>query len=357
MFEVAAPVGQAYIVAIASREPFDQLPWYLRPFNAQAEGVGYVGGPENEEEGITAEGRIVGDPFVAMEKIRRRVLAQDDDPDAFATGYATYYVHNEVRYPRYLCYDCHRPGRWAWWDGFDPYYTHCSVFDFRVNWGWGWGPSYWFGTVPYYCYVVRHTCPPYYQPYIGTNIWFSSWDGWGRWSRLWGDHLVRFKSDPPAGYTPPSRYRDGSGRAGNPRPPGFLATDYRNGGRQPRMVTGRNYEARRGDMAPRDEGSVRGRAAGGGVSYRPRADRTPGRQQGDSYEASGGTRGGGMRERGARPAPGVERTPRDEAPAPRVIRPRDTAPPEHKPREESSRSGERRAQPTPAQQPPDARGG
>ena len=40
--------------------------------------------------------------------IRRRVLADPQDPDAFGTSYATYYVHNEVRYPRYLCYDCHR---------------------------------------------------------------------------------------------------------------------------------------------------------------------------------------------------------------------------------------------------------
>ena len=30
------------------------------------------------------------------------------------------------------CNDCHRPGAWAWWDGFDPYYTHCSVVDFSV---------------------------------------------------------------------------------------------------------------------------------------------------------------------------------------------------------------------------------
>jgi hypothetical protein len=42
---VQEPVGQCYIVAIASMAPFDSLPWYLRPYNAQAEAVGYVGAP------------------------------------------------------------------------------------------------------------------------------------------------------------------------------------------------------------------------------------------------------------------------------------------------------------------------
>ena len=86
----------------------------------------------------------------------------DDDPndrDDFATTYTSYYVHERVRYPRYMCYDCHRPGYWQWWDGFDPYYSTCSVFDFRVNWGWAWGPTYWFNAVPYYVYIVRHDCP------------------------------------------------------------------------------------------------------------------------------------------------------------------------------------------------------
>src|SRR5262245_58446199 len=159
-----ASVGQCYIVAIASRDRFKDFPWYLRPYDMQAEQVGYQGQP-NDEEGITNEGRIVGDPFVAMERIRRRVVASPDDPEAFATGYTTYYVHEQVKYPRYLCYDCHRPGHWAWWSGFDPYYTTCSVFDVRVNWGWYWGPTYWFGFVPYYCYVPRYNCPPYYRPY------------------------------------------------------------------------------------------------------------------------------------------------------------------------------------------------
>src|SRR5207237_4509879 len=144
---VQGPVGQGFLVAIASREPFQAMPWYLRPYNAQAEEIGYQGRPddENDEDGVTAEGKIVGDPFVAMERIRRRVLAEPEDEESFATAYTSYYVHQAVRYPRYICYDCHRPNQWAWWDGFDPYYATCSVMDFRVNWSWAWGPAYWYG--------------------------------------------------------------------------------------------------------------------------------------------------------------------------------------------------------------------
>ena len=140
---VEKSTGEAYVVALASHQPFDHLPWYLRPYNAQADEVGYVNRPneDTDEEGVTEDGRIVGDPQVAIERIRRDVLRDPADTDDFATAYTTYYVHEQVRYPRYICYDCHRPNHWAWWDGFDPYYSHCSVVDFRVNWSWGWGPT------------------------------------------------------------------------------------------------------------------------------------------------------------------------------------------------------------------------
>ncbi|HEY3215633.1 MAG TPA: DUF4384 domain-containing protein [Candidatus Eisenbacteria bacterium] len=220
---VQGPVGEGYIVAIASREAFRELPWFLRPYDSQAEGIGYEGGPGEQEEGITAEGRVVGDPFVAMERIRRRVLASPEDPGSFASAYTAYYVHHEVRYPRYLCYDCHRPHQWAWWDGYDPYYATCSVFDFRVNWGWYWGPSYWFGSVPYYYYVYRYDCPPRYRVYNTGRTCYSSWDGWRRWRTLWGSRLTRYKSDPPSGYVPPSKFRNGGVWGdGKPAPPGFL---------------------------------------------------------------------------------------------------------------------------------------
>jgi len=310
---VQGPVGEGYVVAIASREPFADLPWYLRPRNAQAEALGYDD-EQRDEEGITPEGRIVGDPFVAMEKVRRAVLQDPTDGDAFSSAYTTYYVHQEVQYPRYLCYDCHRPGYWSWWDGFDPYYTTCSVFTFRVNAGWWWGPSYWFGAVPYYVYAYRPDCPPRYRPYYTAGYRYSSWDGWRRWQSLWGGTLRRFKSPPPAGYVPPPSAKDSQWtRLVRPRPPGFMpahqgdAADSRSGAglrreRHPWPGMGGDTRTPRdvgngsGDRAPRgggDAGDGSGRANGGW--QRERQPRDPG--QGRMAPTPRGNDGGQGRER------------------------------------------------------------
>jgi hypothetical protein len=98
---VQGPVGQGYVVAIASRSAFKDLPWYLRPYDEQAEELGYQHTEADDQSGVTAEGRIVGDPFVAMERIRRAVLMSPDDADQFSEAYTSYYVHSAVRYPRY----------------------------------------------------------------------------------------------------------------------------------------------------------------------------------------------------------------------------------------------------------------
>ncbi len=342
---VEGPVGQCYVVAIVARDRFRELPWYLRPYDMQAEHVGYEG-MRDDEEGITSEGRIVGDPFVAMERIRRRVLSGPDDADAFASSYATYYVHDVVRHPRYLCYDCHRPGRWAWWPGFDPYYTSCSVFDFRINWGWGWGPGYWFGYVPYYYYVVRPNCPPRYLPYFQGHFRYSSWDGWRRWRSLWGSRLVRYKTDPPAGYVPPSRYPDrGAWRDGKSAPPGFIVTDARKGrsGLRGPLVIGRNYEARPREPEPR-EGAAAVRRPGAG---RPAVGPMPGREAVDERQGWRPARDADSRERGIPPPRGGDPRrydpPREASPrelprgewAPRHEKPREVVTPRYeKPHEE-----------------------
>jgi hypothetical protein len=237
------PTGQGYIVAIASEYRFRDLPWYLRPYDAQAEEMGYDGDPD-EDSGVTAEGRIVGDPFVAMERIRRAVLDEPEDEESFATAYTGYFIGHEVRYPRYLCYDCHRPGYWSWWSGFDPYYTRCNVFDFRVNWGWSWGHSYWTGHVPYYVFVYRTDCPPRYRLYNSRGVRHSSWDGWPRWRTLWGGPLRRYKTDPP-----PRTAFDPSQRWPKDRtPPGYLA----GGGRQFRGGIARDPRVR--DLGDRGAG-------------------------------------------------------------------------------------------------------
>ena len=243
---VESATGQGFLVALLSNRPFRDMPWYLRPYDMQAEELGYEG-EINEDDGVTRDGKIVGDPFVAMERIRRAVLEDPEDEDGFGTSYATYYVHERVKYPRYLCNDCHRPERWAWWDGFDPYYTTCSVFTFRVNWGWYWGPSYWFGTVPYYYYVIRNDCPPHYQMYASHGS-YSSWNGWTTWSRVMGASTTRYKSPPPPGYTPPDKFGDGSGTSARRGAPGLMA------GREVAMGRNGGGRVRTGDVRTREGG-------------------------------------------------------------------------------------------------------
>jgi hypothetical protein len=327
--------GEAYLVALASEEPFDDMPWYLRPYDARSEGVDYEGVPDQDEQGVTSEGRIVGDPFVAMERIRRRVLRSPEDPGSFGTSYTSYYVHERVRYPRYLCYDCHRPNRWAWWDGFDPYYSTCSVVDFRINWGWSWGPGYWFGNTPYWCYVMRSDCPPRWR-HGWNDPWYSSWDGYPRWTTIWGGPLVRYKSPPPPGYVPPSKYDDPNRWRGGarPLPPGFLAGDPDRGRYRPAVPIGRNREARDPD----------GSTPGVGRTARPGADRMPGREVRPGGEDS---RQGDpvMRpRRDARPQPSGPARGDDGARAPRQER-RESPAPAAQPHEE------KHSQPAPAPAP------
>jgi hypothetical protein len=304
---VERSTGEGYIVAIASRRPFRDLPWYLRPYDPQAEGNGYEG-REDEEDGFDRDGNVVGDPMVAMERIRRRVLDRPSDTDDFATSYSSYYVGHEVRYPRYLCADCHRAGQWAWWDGFDPYYTRCSVFDFRVNWNWCWGPCIWTGYQPYFFYCVRPDCPPRYTAW-NHDRW-SSWDGRQTWTNLWGNHLTRYKTPPPTGYVPPPSATPGGRPVRTPvdfRPPGYLPplVDANRGGRGFRTPMPGGRVGTDGDVQRGSRGSDPPR-------------RTP----------SGGDWG----RPGARPAPSL-RPPRDEEPreTPRTEQPR------REPRQETPR--------------------
>jgi len=223
------PTGEGYVVALLSRDPFKDLPWYLRPFDAQAQGAGYQGDTPPEEQGVTSDGRIVGDPFVAMERIRRRVLQYPDDEASFATSYTTFYVHEQVKYPRYLCDDCHRPSQWSWWPDYDPYYATCTAFTFRVNWGWYWGPAYWTGYVPYWVYVPAPTCPP---GIVTPGITYSSWLGWNKWNAMWGSRMVRHETTAPAAYVGPSHFTSAgrvAGVQGRMVPPGYVTADVRSG--------------------------------------------------------------------------------------------------------------------------------
>lgn len=318
---VEQETGQGFLVAVASEFPFRDLPWFLRPFDPQAASVGYEDAPGDgdREEGFDEQGRVVGDPYVAMERIRRRVMDDPGDTEAFASAYTTYYVHEQVRYPRYLCNDCHRPNQWAWWPGYDPYYANCSVFDFRVNWSWYWGPHIWTAYVPYYYYVVRTDCPPRYRPWVGNRNRFSAWDGWDRWSNLWGGQLRRFKpASAPVGYTPPPPRgmiwkgpgtppghvpKDVQRQTKSPgtRPTAWLTREAGNGQPvwkdAPRVQQeGRNRPERSGDAVTRKGGSDR-------PVWRPAQDGRPDRGQPTREREQWRPSGDSQRERGERVRP------------------------------------------------------
>ena len=255
---VGDKTGQGFLVAVASREPFRELPWFLRPYDPQAEELGYDR-ERRDEEGFDEDGRVVGDPYVAMERIRRIVLGRANDEDSFVSSYASYYVGHEVRYPRYICNDCHRPGKWRWWNDFDPYYSNCSVVDFRVNWSWNWGPQLWSAYVPYYYYVVRSDCPPRYSHWYDDRSRWSSWDGYNRWNDLWGGNITRYKpATPPQGYIPPPKIR-----SSDPGyvPPGYLVNRVgKRGGPGEPLPIGRNRPSVDEDRRPADRGRGTDRA-------------------------------------------------------------------------------------------------
>lgn len=336
---VGDKTGQGYLVAIASREPFRELPWFLRPYDPQAEELGYDR-ETRDEEGFDEDGKVVGDPYVAMERIRRVVLGRANDEDLFSSSYTSYYVGHEVRYPRYICNDCHRPGRWTWWNDFDPYYTNCSVFDFRVNWNWTWGPHLWTSYVPYYYYVVRVDCPPRYHGWYNDRSRWSSWDGWGRWNNLWGGNLTRHKPPtPPPGYVGPPKVR-GNDRNPTYLPPGYIANRVgKRGGPGEPLPIGRNRPGSDEDRRPSDRGTGRDTERMPAKQWDAPRREPASRPNTEEGGKSGGGRG--YEKPAERPQPRYEPPTREP----------DSSPPKQQPSNDPPRK-ERRDDPPPRQDPP-----
>lgn len=67
---------------------------------------------------VIDDGRIQGDPYVALTDLARRIAPRGD----FQYDIAPYYVERRYEYPRFVCYDCHAYARYDEWD---PYATSC----------------------------------------------------------------------------------------------------------------------------------------------------------------------------------------------------------------------------------------
>lgn len=156
------PTGIEYVVAIASPFPFEDLPWYLTP--------GYEGEPPDRgDDDYEDSGVIVGDPYVGMDRVVRRVVP-DGREDDVATTDTYFYIERKVDYPRYVCADCHSYGGW-----YDPYVDVCSVVDIRIDATWArYRPLRSRLLRPRFFYMVRSTAPNRYRQW--KDRW-SSVDG------------------------------------------------------------------------------------------------------------------------------------------------------------------------------------
>jgi hypothetical protein len=100
--------GVGYVFAVVASDPFV----YDR----------FVSGDHWDYRTI-ADGRVRGDPYVALTDIANRIVP----PDYAEWDYdlVPYYVERHYDYPRFLCYDCHTYASWVYWN---PYYYSCVRF-------------------------------------------------------------------------------------------------------------------------------------------------------------------------------------------------------------------------------------
>jgi hypothetical protein len=202
---IEGPPGVEYIQALASLEPFQQLPEWMDP---DAEPADY----NLDNSDWRSGGTVVGDPFLGLERVNRSILPYDcDEEDCYSAAYTSYYVERKVSYPRYLCADCHGPYAGVY---YDPYGTRCSVFEIRVDYDWRWRRHWPFYGNPYWYYFRRNDCPP---RYFSFKPRWSSNDGWIRFRDSFGEKVLWKRDagpDPKAGDDPRWREHRGGGGGG-----------------------------------------------------------------------------------------------------------------------------------------------
>ena len=66
---------------------------------------------------VVRDGRIRGDPYVALTDLAQRIA-----PASYQYDITPYYVDRHYDYPRFACYDCHTYASYGAWD---PYTTSC----------------------------------------------------------------------------------------------------------------------------------------------------------------------------------------------------------------------------------------
>lgn len=117
-FRVDDYPGVGYVFAISSPDPFtyDEM----------------VHGDHWDYRAIS-DGRVRGDPYVAVSDMAERIAGQGD----YDYDVAEYSVERHYDYPRFVCYDCHTYASYRYWD---PYSSYCSRFRIVIYNDWYYYP-------------------------------------------------------------------------------------------------------------------------------------------------------------------------------------------------------------------------
>jgi len=100
--------GEGYVFAVTAADPF--------VYDAVESG-------DHWDYRVIADGRIRGDPYLALTDLARRIVP--DGYNDWDYDLVPYYVQQRYNYPRFLCYDCHSYVGYPFWVPYD--YT-CTRF-------------------------------------------------------------------------------------------------------------------------------------------------------------------------------------------------------------------------------------
>lgn len=193
----SAETGEGFVEAIVSSYPFDLRDLEL-DFHHE-----FTDKPWNFQ--------VTGDPFLAMNEVNFVVTGLEDSGDYVITNHLSYYVHQAVDHPRFLCGQCHFEEDVA----YHPYADTCTL-DITYDYGWSnsWYDNYGYYPVysnPVYVYVDPWT----YRPWV--NFWYDPWytcaPGWG-WGWGWGYSCYSWGNSPYYGGGCYDYYGNGYNRYG-----------------------------------------------------------------------------------------------------------------------------------------------
>ena len=106
-FDIDDYPGVGYVFGVAAADPFNYDPIIIG---------------DHWDYRAIADGRVRGDPYVALTDLAQRIVAENDDWDY---DIVPYYVERHYDYPRFLCYDCHSYASYRYWN---PYSYSCVRF-------------------------------------------------------------------------------------------------------------------------------------------------------------------------------------------------------------------------------------